>query len=75
MTSFLQTRMRGEAPLETVFWRDMLAVGTVVNLAATVAALALFAAEYPAWLGLAVNFLPLPWNLDTPIYLSIPAHF
>jgi hypothetical protein len=63
MTSFLQTRMRGEAPLETVFWRDMLAVGTVVNLAATVAAFALFAAEYPAWLGLAVNFLPLPWNL------------
>lgn len=63
MTSFLQTRMSGEAPLVVVFWRDMLSVGTLINLAATLAAFALFAAEYPAWAGLTVNFLPLPWNI------------
>lgn len=63
MPSFLQSRIGGEAPLEVVFWRDMLGVGTVLNLAATAAAFGMFATDAPAWLGLTVNFLPLPWNL------------
>ena len=63
MTSFLTTRLSGEASLETVFWRDMLLVGTLINVAATGAALGLFAAGYPPALGLIVNFSPIPWNL------------
>ncbi len=72
MNSFLQTRMRGETPLETVFWRDMLALGSALNIAATAAALGLHAAGYPAWVGLTVNFLPLPWNLflATAVWIS-----
>jgi hypothetical protein len=60
---FVQSLTRGTAPLETVFWRDMLAVGSGLNIAATAVALSLHAADYPVWLGLAVNFLPLPWNM------------
>ncbi len=37
--------------------------GTGLNVAASAAALALFAAGLPAALALAVLFLPLPWNL------------
>lgn len=62
MPPFLTTRWKGETPLETVFWRDMLVVGTVVNLASTAAALALLVGGYPVWLGLTVELLPIPWN-------------
>lgn len=62
MPAFVTARLKGDVPLETVFWRDMLVVGSVVNVVATTAALALFAGGYPAWLGLAVNFLPVPYN-------------
>lgn len=62
MPPFLQSRLSGEAPLETVFWRDMLGVGTALNLASTGAALALLAGGYPAWTALAVNFVPIPYN-------------
>ena len=62
-TSFLTTRLSGEAPLETVFWRDMLLVGSLVNIAATALALALLAADYPPLPALAINFAPIPYNL------------
>ena len=63
MHHFLTTRLSGEAPLETVFWRDMLLVGTIINFAATGVALGLFAAGYSPILVLIVNFSPVPWNL------------
>ena len=50
-------------PLGLVFWRDMMLTGTVINVLATVAAFALFAADAPAALALTVNFLPVPWNV------------
>lgn len=62
MTSFLVARWRGEAPLETVFWRDMMLAGTLLNVAATAAALGLFAADVPAALALPVFLVPLPWS-------------
>lgn len=62
MTSFFKSRVDGTASLETVFWTDMLLVGTLLNLAATGAALGLFAGDYPPVLALAVNFAPIPWN-------------
>mgnify|MGYP006908317921 CR=1 FL=1 len=62
LSAFFSSRLQGEAPLETVFWRDMLLAGSALNIAATAAALGLFAGGYPAWLALAVNFLPVPYN-------------
>lgn len=60
--AFLSSRLKGDVPLETVFWRDMLAAGSAINVFCTALALAMFAAHYPAWLDLLVNFLPVPWN-------------
>lgn len=62
MHPFLQSRLDGGVPLETVFWRDMLAIGSVVNVAFTAAALAMLSGGYPAALALVVNLLPVPWN-------------
>jgi hypothetical protein len=63
MNEFLASRWSGEAPLETVFWRDMITVGTVINVIATGISMAFFASGAPAWLGMLVFFSPLPWNL------------
>jgi hypothetical protein len=54
---------RGELPLSRVFWTDMLVVGTIVNIAAMVAAILVFLGGAPAWLGFAVHLLPIPYNI------------
>lgn len=46
-----------------VFWRDMLAVGSVVNLCTGLAALMLVAQDQPIAWALAVHFAPLPYNI------------
>jgi hypothetical protein len=63
LKSFFLSRWRGEAPLPVVFWRDMIAVGTAVNIVAAMTALILLAAEMTTAIVLAVYFAPLPWNL------------
>ena len=63
MNEFIASRWNGTVPLETVFWRDMILVGTVINVLATGLCMALFVAGAPAALGLLVFFAPLPWNL------------
>lgn len=63
MATYLESRWTGEVPLETVFWRDMLVVGTAVNVASAVLALVLFALDAPALTGIAALLLPLPWNV------------
>ncbi len=61
--SFLLSRWRGEAPLETVFLRDMLLVGTGLTIAAAVAAHAMRDAGMAEALAVAVSMLPVPWNM------------
>ncbi len=61
--SFLLSRWRGEAPLGIVFWRDMILVGTALNIAAALAAVLLLAADAPTPLALLVYFAPLPWSI------------
>jgi hypothetical protein len=61
--AFLGRRWRGEVGTPTVFWRDMLAVGTVLNLLASFMALVLASQGAPPWLPVAVHFAPLPYNL------------
>lgn len=50
-------------PLRRLFWRDMLGVGTLVNLAATFVALMAAAQGAPVALAAALHFAPLPYNL------------
>lgn len=61
--NWLTRRWRGAVPLRVLFWRDMLAVGTVVNLFATFAGLIAAAAGAPMAWAAALHFSPLPYNV------------
>lgn len=63
MTDFFRKRWRGEAPLDRLFWRDMLLVGTILNVVSSALALILLGLKLPLWLVLAVHFLPVPYNI------------
>lgn len=60
---FFARRWRGQVAWPTLFWRDMLAVGTVLNLAASFGALALLALGAPGAVAMALHFAPAPYNL------------
>lgn len=60
---FFSRRWRGHVPMQALFWRDMVLVGTLINLLATGVALALAASDLPIALAAAVHFAPLPFNL------------
>lgn len=49
--------------MRIVLWRDMLAIGTGVNIVATFAALISASQGGPTWAAAAIHFLPLPYNL------------
>jgi hypothetical protein len=61
--NFFSRRSRGEVPLRTVFWRDMLGVGTAVNMLATFVALMAASQASSAWAPALIHFAPLPYNL------------
>lgn len=60
---FLARRWRGGVPWPQLFWRDMLAFGSVLNLLASFAALMLVAMGAAPVLAAALHFAPVPWNL------------
>lgn len=60
--SFLARRWRSEVPMHTLLWRDMLGVGTVVNMLFTFMALMAVSQGAPFWAA-AIHFAPLPYNL------------
>lgn len=60
---FVLARWRGEAPLSTVFWRDMLLAGSLINVTAALGAMALLVWKMPIVLALLLFFAPLPVNL------------
>lgn len=49
-------------PLRTVFWRDMLGIGTAINLLATLFALMAASQGASSWIAAAIHFAPLPYN-------------
>ncbi len=53
---------RGEVPLARVFWEFMIGWATLLNLISTGLALAAFLRGAPAWIGLLINFIPIPLN-------------
>lgn len=59
---FLRQRWRGQAPLHTLFWRDMLAFGTVLNRLFRFAALMLAAQGLCTAWAVRLHFAPTPWN-------------
>ena len=61
--NFFSRRWRGEPPLRVLLWRDTLAVGTMINLLMSFAALAIAALHLDLRIALAVHFAPLPYNL------------
>lgn len=63
IADYFSRRWRGEVPLLELFWRDMVVVGSLVNVATTVVALLILAAKLPTWWALAVHLVPLPYNL------------
>ena len=63
VAAYFRSRWNGELPLATLFWRDIVFVGTTVNIAATLTAVLLLALDAPAPLAIAIHFAPVPWNL------------
>ncbi|WP_274627080.1 hypothetical protein [Arvimicrobium flavum] len=59
---FFRSRWRGEVALGTLFWRDMAVVGTAINLATTLLALALLGLGFSLAVSLAAHLAPLPYN-------------
>jgi hypothetical protein len=63
LRQFFTARWNGEVPLATLFWRDMLLIGTGLNIAATLAAIALLGAKLPLAVALVVHFALTPYNI------------
>lgn len=61
--SFVVQRWRGDVALARLIGRDMLVVGSLVNLGASFLALMLVAQGAPAMLAVTAHFAPLPYNL------------
>ena len=61
--NFFSRRWRGEMPMRTVFWRDMLGVGTAVNVLATFVALMVASQGAPSWIAVTIHVAPLPYNI------------
>lgn len=62
VANFLRSRWNGQVPWSVLLWRDMLAVGTAVNLAATLLAVAAAITGAPFVLVALLHFSPLPYN-------------
>lgn len=60
---FFLRRWRGGIAWWPLFWRDMLVVGSLLNLAASIGALALMAMGAPGAVAAALHFAPAPYNL------------
>jgi hypothetical protein len=61
--SFFASRWRGDVPLDRLFWRDMVLVGSMINVLTAAAALLLLGMKAPLAAVLAVHFGLVPYNL------------
>jgi hypothetical protein len=60
---FFASRWHGAAPIDRLFWTDMIIVGTLVNVAAAFGAVMLLGLKLPAWIAVAAYLAPLPYNV------------
>jgi hypothetical protein len=63
LKTFISHRWQGRIGWHTLFWRDLLVIGTGLNLLMTGTALVLLSQGVPAQWALLVHLLPLPYNL------------
>lgn len=63
LADFFRSRWLGQVPLDRLFWRDMVLVGTAISIASSVAALILLALKLPLQAVLAVHFAPVPYTI------------
>jgi hypothetical protein len=61
--SFFHSRWQGRVPLDRLFWRDLVLVGTAISIASSVVALILLWLKIPLGLVLSVHFAPVPYSL------------
>ena len=66
---FIASRWRGEASAAVVYWRDILAVGSLINLFTGFAALMLAAQGVNLLIVAGVHFAVLPYNVFLVIAL------
>lgn len=62
-SGYFSRRWHGEIPSSVLLWRDMVAIGTLINVAMSVAALLLLANGAEIAVAVIVHFLPLPYNV------------
>jgi len=60
---YFSRRWQGQVPVAILFWRDMLAIGSLINLTATSLALAVIINELHAGFAVALHLAPLPFNI------------
>jgi hypothetical protein len=61
--AFFRRRWRRQAPLKLLFWRDMVVVGTAINVATAVASLMALGMKAGLPLAMFIFFAPLPYNI------------
>jgi hypothetical protein len=59
----VRRRLAGDVPLGEVLYYDMLAVGSIMNIAIGLCAFAMIAADFPIWLPIIVFLSPQPYNI------------
>lgn len=60
--NFFSQRWSGLVPWRVLLWRDMLGVGTAINLGATLLALVAAIQGAPTGIVAVLHFAPLPYN-------------
>ena len=60
---YFARRWRGDVPAPVLLWRDMLAIGSLVNLAVTFVALFVLAQGADVAVAAAVHFSTAPYNI------------
>lgn len=62
-TGYFGSRWRGAAHLSQLYWRDMLVVGSLINLITGFIALMIVAQGGDLWVAALVHFATLPYNV------------
>lgn len=60
--NFYTRRLQGRVPAAVLLWRDMILVGTLVNVACTFMAMAIIVNDIDAWAAVLLHLAPLPHN-------------
>ncbi len=60
---YFMSRLNGVAPLRTVLWRDMIIIGTALNVLTGIAGIILLTSGADTALAMTVYFALIPWNL------------